>query len=242
LSAQKRGCDWRASECAPDRSNAENTLFPIVSSRIALSRCHSRGTSRRTPAPPTPRETPCWPRCTRGHGKCVAVARRGSIPSERVRDMRPLRVRDRIVEGALLLLAPLLFLGADSTGCGGDVATTGDVATSGADGGNCTLQPSVYDRSCQVDSDCVAVSLGNVCSDVCAGVCPNAAIRSSESARYDADLAKAAARPTRGVACSCALGPAVCRTGKCAVLSPGGDLGGIDATAGTDAGGIDGGP
>jgi hypothetical protein len=136
--------------------------------------------------------------------------------------MSPLRARNRIVEATLILLASLLLMGADGKGCGGDAAT-------GADGGNCTLQPSAYDRSCQVDSDCVAVSMGNVCADVCAGICPNAAIRSSESARYNADLAATPARHTSGVACSCAFGPPVCRAGECTVLSAGGDVGGMDA-------------
>jgi hypothetical protein len=136
--------------------------------------------------------------------------------------MSPLCVCNRIVGAMSMLLASLLLMGADGKGCGGDAST-------GAARGNCTLQPSAYDTSCQVDSDCVAVSLGNVCADMCAGICPNAAIRSSESARYNADLAAAPASHTSGVACSCAFGPAVCRAGACAVLSAGKDTGGMAA-------------
>jgi hypothetical protein len=96
-------------------------------------------------------------------------------------------------------------------------------APNDASGGSCTLLPSAYSQSCQRDSDCVAVYLGNVCQDVCHGVCPNAAISKSDDARYNSDLSAVPPVPTSNMrtACSCALGPmAVCRAGACRVGSP----------------------
>jgi hypothetical protein len=134
--------------------------------------------------------------------------------------MNPLRTRDRIPNAATMLAAGLLLTGADSKGCGGDTTS----------GGTCTLEASTYDRTCQTDSDCIAVFLGNLCTDDCMGDCPNAAIRGSEGARYDTDLAAAQARITHASAhCSCALGPAFCKAGACDIHSPLEDGGRSDA-------------
>lgn len=152
--------------------------------------------------------------------------------------MNPLRARDRIASATVMLTAGLLLMGADNHGCGGDIATPGStdggdaaMAATETSGGNCTLDASAYERACQVDSDCAAVFLGNVCTDDCMGNCPNAAIRSTEKTRYDADLAAVQARimnPNHGTACSCALGPAFCRAGLCDIHSPLEDAGASD--------------
>jgi len=111
-----------------------------------------------------------------------------------------------------MLLALGVLTGAAGAGCSGDRAT----------GGSCTLRASVYNQSCQTDSDCVAVFLGDVCQDVCHGECANEAINSADNNRYTADLNAAFRVQTSNprTACSCALGPAMCRAGVCAVRSP----------------------
>jgi hypothetical protein len=141
--------------------------------------------------------------------------------------MNPLRARSRIADAAALLTAGFLSMGADNKGCGGD----GTMGATDASGGSCTLDASAYDQSCQVDSDCVEAFLGNVCTDDCVGDCANTAIRSSESARYNADLAATSARMAHpnGGTCSCALGPAFCRAGTCDIHSPREDAGTSDA-------------
>jgi hypothetical protein len=111
----------------------------------------------------------------------------------------------------------------DPGGCRGEVVPVGidthDAASeaSGAEAaaGSCTLDRSAYDQSCQVDSDCLGVFLGNACNDVCNGECVNAGINVNASARYQADFAAIPATPHHS-ACSCALGPqACCRSGVC---------------------------
>jgi hypothetical protein len=146
--------------------------------------------------------------------------------------------RGRIGDVTAMLLAVLLLTGAESKGCGGDAASAADadagdsipvMARDGATAadGNCTLEPSAYDPSCQDDSDCVAAFLGNVCTDVCVGDCPNAAIRRTESARYERDLAATPARIARpnGGTCSCAPSSAICLGGLCSLRSPLDDTG-----------------
>ena len=145
--------------------------------------------------------------------------------------MNPLRAGGRIAGLAAVLSAAVFLTGAQSKSCGGGETTVaaGDAgdARTGATGGPCTLEASAYDQSCQVDSDCVTAFLGDVCSDVCVGDCPNAAISRSDSPRYNADLAGTPARIARpnGGTCSCALGPAFCRAGTCSIQSPLDDAG-----------------
>lgn len=84
---------------------------------------------------------------------------------------------------------------------------------------SCMLLGSAYDQSCQSDSDCVQVFLGNICNDVCQGACETGAINVRDAARYNADL-NAAPQPIPSnmkVACSCAFGLAVCHAGSCAI-------------------------
>jgi hypothetical protein len=52
------------------------------------------------------------------------------------------------------------------------------------------IQASNYDRSCAVDSDCVAVAEGDVCTP-CGVGCKNAAINVAARAQYQADVDRA---------------------------------------------------
>ena len=66
-----------------------------------------------------------------------------------------------------------------------------------------------YDQTCAKDEDCVAVKNG----DICCG-CPDAAINTSELARYQDDLGTCAAQCDIG----CVGDPiAVCSAGKCGI-------------------------
>jgi hypothetical protein len=144
--------------------------------------------------------------------------------------MKPFESRHRMLPSVAVLLALPLLTGADGKGCSGGgtipigsgwTGDGGDGAAGDAPAASCTLQPSAYDQSCQVDSDCEAVFLGNVCEDVCHGECPNGAINVIDGARYQADLhAVPMNHMSPTTACSCALGPGVCRGGRCGVLSP----------------------
>jgi hypothetical protein len=78
------------------------------------------------------------------------------------------------------------------------------------------LLASSYGQSCAVDSDCIAVGLGDPCS-ACALGCANAAINKSSKQQYLADVAKA---PAAGVGCFCIAGPELfsstcCHGGQC---------------------------
>lgn len=72
------------------------------------------------------------------------------------------------------------------------------------------LQPSNYNRSCKVDSDCVAVLEQGFC-------CPSAALNVDAQSQYMADFDKAsAACATKGCNGSCpATGSPCCRAGTC---------------------------
>jgi hypothetical protein len=85
-----------------------------------------------------------------------------------------------------------------------------------------------YDRSCKVDSDCVAVLEQDFC-------CPSAAIDIDAQSQYMADFDKAsAACDAMGCAVSCPItGAPCCRDGMCGLgaqcVAPVGEAGGADA-------------
>jgi hypothetical protein len=91
-------------------------------------------------------------------------------------------------------------------------------AACAAEGGSSPIAASSYDQSCQVDSDCVAIGIGDPCYP-CEVLCPGtAAINASSMAQYTADVARSPSGSGR-VACSCPLyDPAsvCCNAGRCA--------------------------
>jgi hypothetical protein len=66
------------------------------------------------------------------------------------------------------------------------------------DGSVPPIEASSYDQSCRSDSDCVAVSEGDVCTP-CGIGCTNAAINAAGLARYKADVASANAATRLGM-------------------------------------------
>jgi hypothetical protein len=61
---------------------------------------------------------------------------------------------------------------------------------------------SSYDRSCSSDSDCVAVSVGDICVP-CGIGCRNTAINVASHAQYNEDVARAYAATPAGVPYPC---------------------------------------
>ncbi len=93
----------------------------------------------------------------------------------------------------------------ESSGNGGGSgagASSGSAAGDGGDGGICVdIHESGYDRSCQHNTDCIAIASGPICSGYTC-VCPGgAAINVSEQARYQSELSSV--RPGTGPLCSC---------------------------------------
>jgi hypothetical protein len=76
------------------------------------------------------------------------------------------------------------------------------------------IDASSYDQSCQIDSDCVGVAIGDFCHPN-AG-CPNAAINKAALPRYKADIAKTYGAGSCTALSSCGFyqGPC-CRRGIC---------------------------
>jgi hypothetical protein len=101
-------------------------------------------------------------------------------------------------------------------------STSGDVevdADGGAPSDPCILSPGNYDVSCHVDTDCVAVWFGNVCSAaMCAGCEPNGAINVSSTDAYSRNIS---AVVDTSVACPCPPPQwmACCDRGTCAFQS-----------------------
>jgi hypothetical protein len=86
----------------------------------------------------------------------------------------------------------------------------GDAAAS------CDIEPSSYDRSCKVDSDCTAVGFGNLCEVPCGVQCLNSAINVNSLAKYQADYAKNPAAACGPFFCGCgAEGLPTCVKGVC---------------------------
>lgn len=110
-------------------------------------------------------------------------------------------------------------LGPQSCGAAGGACCLDALgAACAAEAGSPAIAASSYDRSCQVDSDCVAIGVGDPCYP-CEVLCPGtAAINTSSMAQYTADVARS---PAGGghVACSCPLydpASACCSAGACA--------------------------
>jgi hypothetical protein len=80
--------------------------------------------------------------------------------------------------------------------------------------GNCTIEASSYSQTCAVDSDCVAVGQGNVCTGACSIACASAAINQGAYAQYQADVARLAVAPAGDCNCPAEYG-ACCEQGIC---------------------------
>jgi len=89
--------------------------------------------------------------------------------------------------------------------CGGRIAdsdggSSNDASTQ-ADGGTCIdLEPSAFGTSCDVDTDCLAVYSGNLCSGYNC-ICPNSSISAQGQPAYAAAMSKVA--KGSGPMCSC---------------------------------------
>lgn len=88
-------------------------------------------------------------------------------------------------------------------------------------GCNTTISAREYGRSCAADTECVAVSDGELCSP-CGGGCFNAAINVTDKAKFDRDATaiRNACPPRFGpqVLCdtaSCVRTEAFCKAGSC---------------------------
>jgi hypothetical protein len=77
-----------------------------------------------------------------------------------------------------------------------------------------TISPADYDLTCDDDSDCVAVFLGDLCQGC---FCKFGAINVADEAKHDADLAaKSKGVPTTST-CGCPFLPVACDGGQCTV-------------------------
>lgn len=83
-----------------------------------------------------------------------------------------------------------------------------------SDGGACVdLEPSMFDTSCKVSSDCVDVTLGALCESGC--LCGGSTINVADEGKYKM---LTAGIPPGGALCSCPyLGSPVCAAGQCIV-------------------------
>lgn len=108
-----------------------------------------------------------------------------------------------------------------------DASMAGDVGAD-ADSDACSISASVYDRSCAIDSDCIAVVQG----DVCTFFCPchySAAINVAAEQAYSAAIARLVPPriPMDGaiLGCSCGRNPSpICRAGMCELSGGGAQL------------------
>jgi hypothetical protein len=125
--------------------------------------------------------------------------------------MRPSRSRLCAAFASLSILAIL-------AACNGKLAGEGG-------GGTCVdLEPSMFDTSCSSDTDCVSVTLGNVCDGACA--CGGAAINASDQGKYSQLVSG-----IQGAGCFCpAMGAPACVGGQCTV-------GGIGTSGSSSSGG-----
>jgi hypothetical protein len=121
--------------------------------------------------------------------------------------------------GGLCGVSACSALGPQSCGAaGGTCCLDGLSADCLAEAGSHPIVASSYDQSCDVDSDCVAIGVGDPCEPcevLCAG---SAAIRSGALAQYMADVAKSPAGKGTFV-CECPqYSPAsvCCNAGVCA--------------------------
>lgn len=79
------------------------------------------------------------------------------------------------------------------------------------------VEPSNYDQSCRVDSDCVAVAAGNACNPCLVQCQTGGAINRNALSSYERDISETTgARETSGLACGCPAGFAPgCLGGVC---------------------------
>jgi hypothetical protein len=108
-------------------------------------------------------------------------------------------------------------LGPQSCGTQGETCCLDGVGAACAAGaGLPPILASNYDQSCSVDSDCVAIGVGDPCY-VCEVACPGAAaINQTSLATYMADTARPVGSP--GVVCNCPLydpSSVCCSAGTC---------------------------
>lgn len=81
--------------------------------------------------------------------------------------------------------------------CGGRVGSPVTVTPDGGttiitevDGATCVeIEAASYDQSCNVDSDCMGIVVGQICQGSCFGCAPNTAVNVSGEARYEAATA-----------------------------------------------------
>jgi hypothetical protein len=111
-------------------------------------------------------------------------------------------------------------LGSQSCGAaGGTCCLDGLGALCAAEAGSHSIAVSSYSRSCQVDSDCVAIGVGNPCYP-CEVMCPGTgAINITSLAQYMTDVADSPAGKA-AVVCNCPQVPspsACCNGGTCAL-------------------------
>jgi hypothetical protein len=84
-----------------------------------------------------------------------------------------------------------------------------------------TITLSDYNTSCVVASDCMGISVGDVC-DAC---CPSGSINVSDGSKYQADFAsRRQGCPKVDPDCFCTAVPE-CVAGQCALVVPGADAG-----------------
>jgi hypothetical protein len=131
--------------------------------------------------------------------------------------------------------------------CTAEVTCAFTIAAScGAAGGKCCvpceadpdvqrISASSYDQACSVDSDCVAIGVGDPCR-ACDILCPgNAAINKSSLSQYRKDIAASAALGDAAT-CSCAAAALTvcCNAGtcdpSCGVEGSAGPIQGVDAS------------
>jgi hypothetical protein len=131
----------------------------------------------------------------------------------------------RLTSAALLVAGVLIACGGKTTGQGsssgdspGSPGRSGDAGPCGGAAVTCVeIDPDTYDQSCRVDSDCVEVTTGPICTGQCA--CPTGSvINVSEKARYDEAVSAIAfeacpcpsdgvPRCVKGFCALCGLGP-----------------------------------
>jgi len=131
-------------------------------------------------------------------------------------------MRSRWVEGMTRALSITLALGA----CGGKTAGSPIAAS---DTAACMIVASNYDQSCEVDTDCSTVSVGDYCVAGC--LCDVSAISKTALAQFQADVAKTpvGSGAVQELPCSCpGQFGLCCRQGQCVT--------GSECLAATDAG------
>ncbi|HXJ19052.1 MAG TPA: hypothetical protein VMT03_02380 [Polyangia bacterium] len=99
-----------------------------------------------------------------------------------------------------------------------DAGTTlGPATDGGADAGSCVFEASNYDRSCQLDGDCVAVHSADYCSNTACG-CGGDPVSVAGRAQFNADISKTplGSGALQWPPCSCPVpAPICCRAGMC---------------------------